>query len=403
MSGARIATLAVIAFLLGGCQSMGAGFSNLVSGAIDRVTGSGGEVEPPRELESITAEVAIDVLWKEDTGAGDGGQWLALTPAVDDDAVFTADYRGRVTALKLADGRSLFETDTGLPVSAGPGLGWKHVLLGTAEGQVVALSRDTGERLWSAAVSSEVLAPPVADRGIVVVHAGDDAVFALAEDSGKLLWSYGKLISRLTLRGVAPPKIVDTAILIGFANGRMAALRLKDGKLFWERQLAVPRGVSELERIVDIDSAPAVHEGMLYVTAYYGGVIAASLVDGEVIWRNTDIVANTTPAISWRYVFVTDTAGDVWGLDSATGRAYWKQEALHRRQVTAPVIFGDYLAVGDYKGYVHFLAQEDGRQVGRIRVFRSPIRIPPLVAGDRLIVYGSDGDVAVLKVEPRHD
>ncbi len=403
MSGARIAMLAAIAFLLGGCQSMGAGFSNLVSGTIDLVTGGGSEVEPPRELEAITAEVAIEVLWKEDTGAGDGGQWLALTPAVGNETVFTADHRGRVAALKLADGRVRFEADTGLPVSAGPGVGGGHLLLGTSEGQVVALSRETGEQRWRAAVSSEVLAPPVVAEGVVVVHAADDAVFALAEDSGKPLWSYGKSISRLTLRGVAPPKIVDTAVLIGFADGRMAALRLKDGKLFWERHLAVPRGVSELERIVDIDASPAVHEGMLYVTAYYGGVIAASLVDGEVIWRNTDIVANTMPAVSWRYVFVTDTAGDVWGLDGATGRAYWKQDALHRRRVTAPVIFGDYLAVGDYKGYVHLLAQEDGRQVGRIRVFRSPIRIPPLVVDDYLIVYGSDGDLAVLKVEARSD
>ncbi len=403
MLGARIVCLALIGLLLGGCQSMGAGFSNLVSGTIDLVTGSGEETDPPRELESITPEIAIDVLWKEDVGSGDGGHWLALTPAVGDDTVFTADRRGRVTALNLDDGRSLFEVDTGLPVSAGPGMGWEHLLLGTSEAQVAALFKETGEKRWTAEVSSEVLAPPVADQGIVVVHAADDAVFALAEDSGKPLWSYGKSISRLTLRGVSAPKIVDTAVLVGFANGRMAALRLKDGKLLWERQLAVPRGVSELERIVDIDSAPVVHEGMLYVTAYYGGVIAASLVDGEVIWRNTDIVANTTPAVSWRYVFVTDTAGDVWGLDSATGRAYWKQEALHRRQVTAPVVFDDYLVVGDYKGYVHFLAQEDGRQVGRVRVFWSPIRIPPLVADDRLIVYSSDGDLAVLKVEARSD
>ncbi|HEB77446.1 MAG TPA: outer membrane protein assembly factor BamB [Methylothermaceae bacterium] len=402
MLGIRIAVL-MVAVLLNGCQSMGAGFSNLVTGTIDLVTGGGEELEPPRELVSITPEIDIDILWDEDVGAGDGGHWLALTPVVGDDAVFAADASGRVVALKLADGRELFEIDTDLPISAGPGSGWEHLLLGTSEAQVVALSLDSGETRWTAEVSSEVLAPPVADRGIVVVHAADDAVFALAEDSGKPLWSYGKSVSRLTLRGVSTPKIVDTAVLIGFANGRMAALRLKDGKLFWERQLAIPEGVSEMERIVDIDSAPAVRQGMLYVTAYYGGVIAASLVDGEVIWRNTDIIANTTPAVTWRYVFVSDTEGDIWGLDVTTGRAYWKQDALHRRQVTAPVVFGDYLAVGDYKGYVHFLAQEDGRQVGRIRVSRSPIHTPPVVAGDRLIVYASDGDLAVLRIEPSSD
>ncbi len=317
--------------------------------------------------------------------------------------VYAADYEGRIAGLRLADGEEVLEEAVDLPLSAGPVATADSLVLGTGEAQVLGLVRESGKQRWVSQVSSEVLARPAVADGIVVVHTNDGAVFALAEDSGKPLWSYGKAVSRLSLRGAAAPVIVDDTVLIGFANGRMAALRLGDGKLIWERQLAIPSGVSEMERVVDINAAPAVRSGMLYATAFHGGVIAASLVDGEVIWRNTDIVAGSTPAVTWRYVFVTDIEGNVWGLDETTGRAYWKQDAFFHRQVTAPVVYGDWLAVGDYKGYVHFLAQEDGRQVGRLRVCRSPIRRPLVVVDDYLIAYASNGDLIVLKAEPIHE
>ncbi|BCX81877.1 outer membrane protein assembly factor BamB [Methylomarinovum caldicuralii] len=389
--------------LLTGCQSTGAGFSNLVSGTIDLVTGADSAEEPPRELVAVTPELRIETVWDEDVGAGDGGYRLALAPAVADETVYAADHEGRVAGLRLADGEEILALEGDRPLSAGPAVSATILLLGTSEAEVLALERETGRQRWIAQVSSEVLARPAVAEGIVVVHTNDGAVFALAEDSGRRLWSYGKAVSRLSLRGVAPPVIADDTVLIGFANGRMAALRLGDGKLIWERQLAIPTGLSEMERVVDINAAPAVRSGMLYATAFHGGVIAASLVDGEVIWRNTDIVADSTPAVSWRYVFVTDTEGNVWGLDETTGRAYWKQDAFYHREVTAPVVYGDFIAVGDYKGYVHFLAQEDGRQLGRVRVARSPIRAPLVVAGDYLIVYAGNGDLTVLKAEPKDE
>lgn len=397
--GPSLVLLGALALSLSGCQSMGAAFSNTVSGTIDMVTGGGDTTEPPKPLESIEAEIEIETIWDEDAGAGDGGQWLSLGVAGEGDRLYVADHEGRVTAFNLQNGDEIWQVDTGLALSAGPALGMGKVLLGTIEAQVVALDQDSGERLWTGQVSSEVLAPPRAGRKEVAVHTVDGAVFALDIDSGERLWSTDQQVSPLSLRGLGAPEILEDKVLVGFANGRMAMMRLSDGKVVWEKQVAVPSGMSELERVVDIDATPVIRDGMVYVTAYHGGVIAATLLDGEVIWRNEEIIASASPAITWRYVFVTDTDSDVWGLDETTGRTYWKQAALHHRRLTAPVPYGEWLAVGDYKGYVHFLAQEDGRQVGRERVFRSPIRTPPVVIGDVLIVYSSGGDVAVLKVE----
>ncbi len=398
--------LAFLVVLLSGCQGVGAAFSNAVSKGLELITGGDENPDPPRPLSPLEAKVKILTLWDEDIGQGDGGNSLALTVASNGDRVYAADHRGQVAALNIQTGDLIWKVATDMPLSAGPAMGSGKILLGTREAQVIAIDEASGSILWQAPVSSEVLAPPEAAQGVVVAHTGDGTVFALSETDGKVLWSLGQHIAPLSLRGSSPPKILlrgasdtEDMVLVGFANGRMAALRLGDGKLIWEKPLAMASGMSELEQVVDIDSAPQVHDRMFYVTAFYGGVIAASLLDGEVIWRNDRIIAQAAPQVTWRRLFVTDVAGDVWGLDETTGRAYWKQTDLHQRQLTAPVPYGDWLVVGDYKGYVHVLAQEDGRLVGRKRIFHSPIRAAPVVVGEVVLVLSSGGGLAALKVE----
>ena len=67
--------------------------------------------------------------------------------------------------------------------------------------------------------------------------------------------------------------------------------------------------------------------------------------------------------------------------------------------LTAPVAFSSYVAVADYEGYVHLLAQTDGRLVGRIRVDRKGVRVAPIVVGDTLYVFGNSGDLVALKLD----
>ncbi len=412
----RLSTLGLTAALLCGCQSMGAAFSNAISNTIDWVA-SDENTDQPRELKDLTPEVKLLTLWSKDVGKGDGGNQLGLGLASGKLGIYTADYTGSVTALDLT-GKQIFKVEVfgqmplRGPLSAGPTLLDEAdlVVLGTSEGEVVGLSATSGKTLWTAKVPGEILAPPAVSRESVILLTSDGAVFALSAD-GKLLWSLGRHSSPLSLRGSSSPKILpsigpqgEDLVLVGFANGKMALLELSDGKVFWEKQLAAPFGRSELEQLVDIDSTPVVDGETFFVSAFYGGVIASSL-SGEVLWRNEDIIAHQGPRSIWpnaptRRLFVTDVKGDIWSLDKSTGRAYWKQDLLHQRQPTAPVVYGDFLAVGDYKGYVHLLAQEDGREVARARVSRHPIRVDPLVVEGILLVLASDGSLSALKVEP---
>ena len=128
--------------------------------------------------------------------------------------------------------------------------------MGSSDAEVVALNSENGELLWKSEVSSEVLSVPVIANGIVIVRTTDGAVIALNEKTGAKLWSYEHNAPALSVRGIGTPIIVEDNVIEGYDNGKLMALRLADGKYVWETSIVIPKGRSEVERLVDLDVDP---------------------------------------------------------------------------------------------------------------------------------------------------
>jgi outer membrane protein assembly factor BamB len=97
-------------------------------------------------------------------------------------------------------------------------------------------------------------------------------------------------------------------------------------------------------------------------------------------------------------VYITDEDGYVWSVQDGTGDALWRQTRLIRRLVTAPSVVGDYLVVGDFEGYLHFLSRDDGRFVSRIQFSKSAISSQPVVVGNTVFANDVDGRMIGIQV-----
>jgi outer membrane protein assembly factor BamB len=100
-----------------------------------------------------------------------------------------------------------------------------------------------------------------------------------------------------------------------------------------------------------------------------------------------------------RYIYISDTRGDVSQLDQRNGAALWKQKDLHNRRLTAAIAYDNYVVVGDFEGYVHWLSITDGRLMGRTRITKAPIENTPVVVDGTVYVYAKDGTLAALRVK----
>jgi len=102
------------------------------------------DVTPPAELVDFKATLQVQRAWAEDTGGGDEVLRLGLAPVIDGESAYLAGSGGRVRAVALATGKTLWSVDTKLPLGGGPGAGHGLVVVGSGKGDVVALEAATG-------------------------------------------------------------------------------------------------------------------------------------------------------------------------------------------------------------------------------------------------------------------
>jgi outer membrane protein assembly factor BamB len=384
-----VVAIAVVA-LASGCGSMGLMF--------DRLLGDKDNTEPPAELVEFEPVIEVKTIWSKGVGAAVGNRYLKLVPTVYEGRVFAGDRKGEVRAYDAESGSQLWDVDTELPISGGAGSGDGLVLFGSQEGDVIALSPDTGDTLWQVRLSSEILAPPRAAEGVVVVRTIDGRLYGLSVDDGSQLWVYDRSIPTLTLRGTSAPALSRGMAIAGFDSGSIVAVSLRDGRLLWESSVAVPSGRTELERLVDIDAEPRILGEAVYVVAFQGRTAALDITSGEVLWQR-DMSSYAGISVDRELLFVTDDQSHIWALDRYSSQSMWRQDQLQYRQATAPVGYREYVVVGDFEGYLHWMRREDGQFVGRVRVDSDGIMSTPVVVRDTLFVYGKGGELTALKVD----
>lgn len=361
----------------------------------------GGESgEKPAELTAFEAGASVVELWSLDTGTGPKETYIRLAPVQHDDVLYVCDTRGRVRALTLSTGQERWLAELKLDVSGGVGVGDGLVLVGTRKGEVVALDKDGGKEQWRAAVSSEVLAAPVAENGVVVVQSVDGRLTAFASATGKRLWMVERSEPALSLRGTATPVILGDAVLSGFATGKLMAVALREGKILWETAVAQPQGRTEVERLIDVDIPVLVVGRMLVSAAYQGKIVAMDLESGRLLWSR-EISTAMSLAADGANIYVSDARGHVYALDRQNGATVWKQDKLQGRRLSAPAVVSTAVAVGDFEGYVHWLARDDGRFLARERPTRAAILSTPLADGAILFVLSQNATLTALRLDPR--
>ena len=197
-------------------------------------------------------------------------------------------------------------------------------------------------------------------EGKVIVRSGDNAIYGLDAADGVRKWTYTRVVPALSLRSSAGIVVDGGAVYAGFSGGKMVAIRADNGKLLWDATVAVPRGVTEIERIADITSLPVVSGPVVYAVAYQGRIAAIDRINGKVLW-NREISSYRGIAIEGEEIYVSHALGSLYSLDYATGRTFWRQGDLLNRRLTTPLPMNGLTVVGDLEGYIHFLNRDNGK------------------------------------------
>lgn len=361
----------------------------LVGCSAQRVTS---EQRPLASL-SFIPESKPTEAWQAQVGKGVGKEYYIFTPQVAAGKVYGVDRSGNLMALDNRTGAVVWHSHTRTAITAGPGVGGGFVFVGTAASELEAFETDYGKKKWSVKIPNITLVAPAYSHGKVLVKTLDSEVVALDASTGKTLWKHREGAPHLVLRSASGIKTVSDRVVVGFQDGRVAMLKLENGEVIWQRQIATPTGFSELERMTDIDVTPRADHDRVYVADYQGRIVALRFNTGEPLWQHT-LSSYGGLVTTEQSVIVTDREGVLWSLNRHTGEVNWHQNQLKGRTLVGPVLHHHVIVVADDEGTIYWLSQDDGHVLKRSYFNKSGVITPPVVKDHVMYIMARDGKLA---------
>ncbi|PMH37547.1 outer membrane protein assembly factor BamB [Vibrio sp. 10N.286.49.B3] len=350
----------------------------------------------------VTSEFTPESSWSTSIGKGVGHYFSKLSPAFAYGKLFIASRDGEVKALDPDTGKTIWKQnlkgDTHARLSGGVTAAYSLLFIGSENGELIALDEETGEEQWRSQVNGEILSSPVADSNLIIIHSSRGMVIAFDYQTGEEKWALSTEVPNLTLRGDSTPVAMGGGIFWGTANGRLAAAIAERGQLIWQQPIGTPKGATEIDRLVDVDSSPIVLGGTLYVVGFNGQLVAIDLRSGNPIWKR-NYSSSTNMGTDASRLFVVTELDHLAAVDVRSGTELWTNKELEHRQLTAPVMINGYVVVGDSEGYLHWLDRSTGEFVAQQMVNDSGFAVGPMALSDGYVVVSRDGSVKKLQIK----
>lgn len=348
--------------------------------------GSGGSKPVPADLGANVAVLGVRQAWTARVG-GLAGMPMEVHSA--ENVVTLASADGVVAAIDARTGGDVWRANLGEPLSAGVGSEGKTAAVVSRANVLVVL--DAGRERWRQTLGAQVFTPPLVAGGRVFVLSSDRAVSAFDAASGRKLWTQQRPGEALVLRQAGVLRPVGDTLVVGL-SGRLVGLNPDNGSVRWEAPLASPRGTNDVERLVELVGRTSREGDSMCARAFQTSVGCVNTARGAVSWTQPAAGAEGIHGDA-ETVFGTESNGAVIAWRRADGSRLWATDRLKYRKLTAPLLLGRSVVVGDDAGLVHLLSRTDGAPLNRLSTDGSGIGAAPVVAGDTLVVVTRNGSI----------
>ena len=353
------------------------------------IAGCGASKPKPAKLEDLTPVRQVSVAWSHRVDSVELPSALSLVG----DTVVAGSTDGELVALDRATGKTRWSADLDTKLSALVGSDGRFTAVVSRDNELVVL--DQGKVTWRERQSARVSTPPYIAGERVFVQSVDRQVRAYDALDGRWLWAYqragGEALS------LAVPSVLShyrDTLLVG-QGARLVGLDPLKGSARFEVNLGTPRGSNEVERLADLIGPAQIQGDDLCVRAFQLSVGCVNAANGALRWSRPQ-AGTQAVAANADVVVGADSADRITAWKAANGELIWRVERFTHRALSAMVIWGDVVAFADDDAYLHLLALDDGRTVGRFSL-DAPLATAPLVKDGLLFAQTRRGTVYALR------
>lgn len=352
---------------------------------------SGPEKPRPAELAPNAGLLGVRLAWTSKVGAIN----FPLDVKVNGNTVAIASSDGVVGSFDARTGAELWRTNVGSQIAAGVGSDGRYAAVVTRGNELIVL--DAGREIWREKLPAQGFTAPLVAGGRVFMLAADRSVAAFDAPSGRKLWNQQRPGESLVLRQAGVLLAVGDTLVAGLA-GRLVGINPTNGAIRWESPIASPRGTNDIERLVDLVGRVSREGDVVCARAFQAAVGCVDTARGTQLWSKPAIGSVGVHGDD-KYVFGVEGDGKLVAWRRADGELAWVSERLRYRTLTAPLVVGRSVVVGDDSGLVHWLSREDGSVLTRVATDGSAVIAAPVLAGGTLVVVTRSGGIFGFKPE----
>lgn len=366
-------------------RSAGIGFGGVVAGS-----------------KSVTAQESDDTSWRQFgyDAANTGYQQAAIAPSdgVETEWVVETDDRTRSTVIVGSD----------------------TAYIGSSDGTLYALDRDSGDERWRFNGAGGIKQTPVLGDGTVYVTERT-GFFAVDTADGSIQWSYEiPETGSDTLR--TPPTLADGELYVTTSGGDLLVFAARSGSMNEQINLtnseniecttpavvgsrvytthantlyAVDRSTADVVWTSDqrsMGGAPTATESGVYIsTGGEGSEVVALTADGDERWSvETNGYSQASPTVTDDRVFIGDTRGHVFAIDSESGDLEWEFTDGDGWILNAAVVTAQRVLVASERGTMYCLDRSSGEEQWRSAVAPKQSEqiehSPPVIVDDSIFI-----------------
>jgi outer membrane protein assembly factor BamB len=359
--------------------------------------------------------------WSVSIGNGDSQAGrLAAEPMIADGRVYTIDTQARVRAFDVNNGSMIWEhqvrgENSPRETLYGGGVSFEggRLYATNGAGDVAALDAATGNQIWMVKPGGPLRGSPTIGNDNVYVVSQDNQLYALNAANGEKVWQSAGAFELAGVFGAASPAFAQSTLVAGYASGELTAYRYENGQVVWQDALARTGISTVVGTLSDIDADPVIDNGRVFSIGQGGRMVAVELITGQRVWE-LNIAGISTPWVAGEWVFVVTDRGQLLAVARSSGRIRWisqlpafrvpeRRSEPDRRtgQIRVrqgedpifwrgPVLAGNRLVLVSSRGQIVFVSPSDGSVQSTID-HRTPMSLPPIVAGNTLYVLDIDG------------
>ena len=182
----------------------------------------------------------------------------------------------------------------------------------------------------------------------------------------------------------------ENTLLAGL-GGRLLALNPDSGQVYWDLGMANPRGLNDLERLVDLVGSASRVNNSVCVRAFQAQLGCVNMARGTLAWNRSAVGTRGLSGDAMTLVG-SESNGVVRAWSRGNGDRLWDTDRLKYRELSQPLWTDKGVVLADEAGTVYLLSGKDGGLLNRMTTPASGFAsAPTAVSGTQFVILARNG------------